>query len=25
VVYLDTVFDSSTRILNEVIKQLSQR
>ena len=25
VVYLDTVFDSSTRILNEVIKQLSQQ
>ena len=25
VVYLDTVLDSSTRILNEVIKQLSQR
>jgi cytidyltransferase-like protein len=25
VVYLDTVFDSSTRILNEIIKQLSQR
>ena len=25
VVYLDTVFDSSTRILNDVIKQLSQR
>src|SRR4029079_6989707 len=25
VVYLDTVFDSSTRILNEMIKQLSQR
>jgi len=25
VVYLDTVFDSSTRILNDMIKQLSQR
>ena len=25
VVYLDTVFDSSTRILNDIIKQLSQR
>ena len=25
VVYLDTVFDSSTRILNDVIKQLSQQ
>ena len=25
VVYLDTVFDSSTRILNEVLKQLSER
>ena len=25
VVYLDTVFDSSTRILNDVLKQLSQR
>jgi cytidyltransferase-like protein len=25
VVYLDTVYDSSTRILNEVIKQLSQQ
>lgn len=25
VVYLDTIFDSSTRILNDVIKQLSQR
>jgi cytidyltransferase-like protein len=25
VVYLDTVFDSSTRILNEMIKQLSQQ
>ena len=25
VVYLNTVLDSSTRILNEVIKQLSQR
>jgi cytidyltransferase-like protein len=25
VVYLDTVFDSSTRILNEIIKQLSQQ
>jgi cytidyltransferase-like protein len=25
VVYLDTVFDSSTRILNEVIRQLSQQ
>jgi cytidyltransferase-like protein len=25
VVYLDTILDSSTRILNEVIKQLSQR
>jgi cytidyltransferase-like protein len=25
VVYLDTVIDSSTRILNDVIKQLSQR
>ena len=25
VVYLDTVFDSSTRILNEIIKQLSER
>jgi cytidyltransferase-like protein len=25
VVYLDTVFDSSTRILNDIIKQLTQR
>jgi cytidyltransferase-like protein len=25
IVYLDTVLDSSTRILNEIIKQLSQR
>ena len=25
VVYLDTVFDSSTRILNDIIKQLSER
>jgi len=25
VVYLDTVLDSSTRILNDVIKQLSER
>jgi cytidyltransferase-like protein len=25
VVYLDTVYDSSTRILNEIIKQLSQQ
>ena len=25
IVYLDTVFESSTRILNEVIKQLSQQ
>ena len=25
VVYLDTVFDSSTRILNDMIRQLSQR
>jgi cytidyltransferase-like protein len=25
VVYLDTMFDSSTRILNDMIKQLSQR
>lgn len=25
VVYLDTVFDSSTRILNDMMKQLSQR
>ena len=25
IVYLDTVLDSSTRILNEIVKQLSQR